>query len=155
MELRFFRTWTAAALAVTLAAAPAIAHEEEEHGSSHHEATEAVKPTGAATLAGLWKDVKAGESALAGLIQAKELSKVHEAAFTLRDLVAAMPAKSGQLSEEQQKKLAGNVKFVAILAERLDASGDAGDQSATEARFKQLQSVLVSIEAVYPVGLLK
>jgi len=42
------------------------------------------------------------------------------------------------------------VKYVATLAERLDAAGDAKNQSATEASFKQLQSVLGAIEGLYP-----
>ena len=153
MENRLLNTGIGITLAVALTATPSIGHSEEGHG--HHEMADMAKPAGPEMLAGVWQDVKARETELQGLIRAKELSKVHETAFAIRDLVAAMPAKSAQLGADQQKKLAGNVKFVATLAERLDTSGDAGDQTATEANFKQLQSVLKSIEALYPAEQLK
>lgn len=154
MESKLLTTGIGITLAVALAATAAIGHENEEHGS-HHEMAEMAKPAGPEALAGIWQDVKARETELQGLIGRKELSKVHETAFALRDLVAAMPAKSGQLPADQQKKLAGNVKFVATLAERLDTSGDANDQGATAANFKQLQAVLKAIEALYPPSDLK
>lgn len=156
MNSKLISTGTVVALALALTVAPAIAHgdEEEAHGT-HHEAAETAKSGAPEVLTAVWLDVRASEAELQELIHNKELSKVHETAFTLRDLVAAMPPKSEQLSAEQQKKLAGNVKFVATLAERLDTSGDAGDQAATEANFKQLQSVLTSIEGLYPAGVLK
>jgi hypothetical protein len=102
------------------------------------------------TVGELWRGVKSREAELSQLVQAKELGKVHESAFAIRDLVAAMPERSGQLSAEQQVKLKGNVKYVATLAERLDAAGDAKNQSATESSFKQLQAVLRTIEELYP-----
>jgi hypothetical protein len=88
-------------------------------------------------------------------VQAKELGKVHEVAFALRDLVAAMPNKSAELPPEKLAKLQGNAKYVATLAARLDVAGDANDQAATELNFKQLPSVLAAIEALYPEGALE
>lgn len=125
----------------------------EGHGESSH--ASAPNPVEARTVGELWRGVKFHEAELNQLVQTKELGKVHEFAFAIRDLVAAMPERSGQLSAEQQVKLKGNVKYVATLAERLDAAGDAKSQSATESSFKQLQAVLRTIEELYPSDALK
>lgn len=155
MDDRLFTICVGAALAAGLIVAPRPGLAAEEHGE-HHETAATAKPlAGTETLRDLWQAAKAHEGELSDLIKAKELEKVHEVAFAIRDLVAAMPEKSGDLAAEQQTKLKGNVKYVATLAERLDEAGDANDQSATEASFKQLQSVLAAIEALYPPGALK
>lgn len=143
----------ALAASFLLAAAPGLA--VDEHGG-HHEASETMRTRAASeTLGGLWRAVKAQEEELDNLIKAKDLGKVHHVAFAIRDLVAAMPEKSGQLSAEQQAKLKSNVKYIATVAERLDAAGDASNQSAAETGFKQLQSLLGTIEGLYPPEALK
>ena len=124
----------------------------EEHGAHHDMMPAKGAP---ATLASVWQSVKAHEGELGALIKAKELGKVHEIAFAIRDLVATLPEKSGQLPAEQQTKLKGQVKYVATLADRLDTAGDAKDQSAAEGAFKQLQTVLSGIEGLYPPEALK
>ena len=150
MERTLLETCIGVALAISLILAPAPGLAGGEHGG-HHEAAEGMHASaGNETLGGLWRAVKTHEEELNNRIKAKDLGKVHQVAFAIRDLVAAMPEKSGQLSAEQQAKLKGNVKYVATLAERLDAAGDAKNQSATEAGFKQLQSVLGAIETLYP-----
>jgi hypothetical protein len=140
------------AIGFLLAPARTLAVGAEQQGRSP-----AVEHTGGETrtLGELWRATKIREAELGQLVQAKELGKVHEAAFAIRDLVAAMPEKSGQLSSEQRARLEGNVKFVATLAKRLDASGDTGDQTGTEASFQQLRSVLAAIGALYPEGVLQ
>ncbi len=155
MKIRMITACVGVGLAVGLMAASAYSHEDGEKIGTHHPEAETAKPAGATSLRGLWQEVKTHESELDGLIRSKELSKVHEAAFAVRDSVAQMPGKSDQLSADQQKKLASNVKYVAALAERLDAAGDSNDQAATEASFKQLQSVLAGIAAIYPAGALQ
>jgi hypothetical protein len=132
----------------TLALSHDGAHEEGAHATSASHAD-------AKTAADLWRTVKTHETELQGLVESKDLGKVHEVAFAIRDSVAGMADQSPQLSPEQLTKLKGNVKYVATLAERLDASGDAKDQAATERNLKQLESVLSSIEALYPAGALK
>jgi hypothetical protein len=136
-----------------LVARPVLA--AEDHGEHHEMAAKSKPGPSPETVGGILQAVKAREGELETLIKAKELSTVHEVAFAIRDLVAALPEKSGQLSAEQQAKLKGNVKYVATIAERLDAAGDAKNQSATEAGFKQLQSVLGAIEGLYPPEALK
>jgi hypothetical protein len=129
-----------------------LSHAGEDKEGSHATGS---SHAGTKTVGELWRGVKVHETDLQRLVQAKDLANVHEVAFALRDLVAAMPDQSTQLPPEQLAKLKGNVKYVATLAERLDATGDAKDQPATERNLKQLESVLGAIEALYPEGALK
>jgi CRISPR/Cas system CSM-associated protein Csm2 small subunit len=83
------------------------------------------------------------------LIQAGTLKDLHHHAFAIRDLVAALPAHSAQLPAAKLSKVKAGSKFVATLAERLDAAGDADDKTASEANFGKLKNVLASIQANY------
>ena len=155
MERRLSKTCLRVVLAAGVLVAPGSVLAGEEHGA-HREMPAKGKPAaGPETVGGILQAVKAREGELDNLIKAKELGQVHEVAFAIRDLVAELPDKSAQLPEAQQAKLKGNVKYVATLAERLDAAGDANNQSATEASFRQLQSVLGGIEGLYPPEALK
>jgi len=100
-----------------------------------------------ATISGIWDEVKEHEEQLGKIIMDKKLDKVHEAAFEIRDLVNALPGKSA--------KVKSNAKYVADIAKRLDGSGDAGDQAATEVNFKKLQDFLKVIETQYSSQQLK
>ena len=155
MEWRLSETCVRVILAAGLLVAPGPVFAGEEHGTHHEMPVKGEPVAGPETVGGILQAVKAREGELDTLIKAKELGKVHEVAFAIRDLVAALPEKSVQLPDAQQTKLKGNVKYVATLAERLDAAGDAKNQSATEASFKQLQSVLGGIEGLYPPEALK
>lgn len=102
-----------------------------------------------ATAEAIWQaiDHKSGE--LAKLIQSGSLGDVHHVAFAIRDLVAALPEHSKTLSADQQSKVQGGVKFVATLAERLDASGDANDKAGAQDNYDKLKKVLESLRANY------
>lgn len=154
MERMRFGTVVGYVMAMGLLLAPARVFPQ---GAEHDEGSHASAPNHveAKTVGELWRGVKSREADLNHLVQAKELGKVHEVAFALRDLVAAMPDQSVQLPPERLAKLKGNVKYVATLAGRLDAAGDAKDQAATERNAKQLESVIATIEALYPEGGLK
>lgn len=102
------------------------------------------------TAAGIFKEVKEHEEELGKTIAAKKLDDVHHLAFAIRDLVNALPEKSKDLDSEKLGKLKANAKFVASLADRLDKSGDAGNQTETEANFKKLQGILKQIRGLYP-----
>lgn len=155
MERRLIETCLGILLAAGLMGAPDPGLAGEDHGTHQDTQAKGTVVTGTETLGGLWKTVKSHEAELGELIRAKQLGKVHEVVFAIRDAVAVMPKNSGKLPVDQQAKLKGNAKYVATLAERLDAAGDANDQTATEAGFKQLQSVLGAIEALYPPEVLK
>ena len=75
---------------------------------------------------------------------------MHHHAFAIRDLVAALPGKSSALSAENLVEVKSGVKFVAILAERLDASGDAKDAAGTKQNFEKLTTILASLRTNYP-----
>ena len=73
------------------------------------------------------------------------LKDVHRKAFAIRDLVAALPAHASALPADARAKLHDDVKFVATLAARLDASGDANDKAATQANYDKMVGVLNGI----------
>ncbi len=124
----------------------AAAVEEPEHKEG-----EAKIP---ATISGIWAEVKEHEEELGKIIADKKFDKVHEAAFEIRDMVNALPDKSTNLPADNLARVKSNSKYVADIAKRLDESGDAGDQAATEANFKKLQDFLKTIEAQYPPEIL-
>lgn len=102
------------------------------------------------TVAGVWQEITNQEAELSKIIADKKLDEVHHHAFAIRDLVNALPEKSKDLATDKLGKLKQEAKFVSVLASRLDESGDAKDQSATEDNFKKLQGVLKQIRALYP-----
>lgn len=108
------------------------------------------KTTIPATAEGVWQAIDAKAAELKKTIDKGDLGQVHHEAFAIRDLVAALPARSGALAPEKLAKVASGVKFVATLAERLDASGDAKDAAATKQNFEKLSTVLASLRANYP-----
>ena len=108
-----------------------------------------------ATIAGIWHEVKEHEEELGKIVTDKKLDKVHEVAFEIRDMVNALPDKSMDLPADKLAKVRSNARYVADIAGRLDESGDAGDQAATEANFQKLQGFLQTIEAQYPPEKLK
>ncbi len=131
----------ALSMALTLARLASAAEEPE------HREGETKIP---ATIGGIWAEVKEHEEELGKIIADKKLDKVHEAAFEIRDLVNALPDKSEDLSADNLGKVKSNARYVADIANRLDESGDAGDQAATEANFGKLQGFLKTIETQYP-----
>ena len=135
MTYRLCRQTVRLALAISLAGpGMSLAHEGDD---THKEMPHAAPAASAdASLSKIWTQVRARETALAELINTRQLDKVHEAAFAIRDLVGTMPAQSSALPPESQTKLKSNVAFVVTLAGRLDTAGDAKDQGATEASFK-------------------
>ena len=103
-----------------------------------------------ATSAATWRSIDKETELLNALIQAGKFEEVHHRAFAIRDLVAALPARSGSLPPDKLAQVKANVQFVATLAQRLDATGDAKDKAGTESNFRKLQGVLSAIRADYP-----
>lgn len=123
--------------------------------TAEHEHMEGEEKT-PATISGIWSEVKEHEEELGKIIADKKLDKVHEAAFEIRDLVNSLHDKSiNLLSTDKLVMVNANAKDVADIATRLDESGDAGDQAATEANFKKLQGFLKTINAQYPQEMVK
>lgn len=103
-----------------------------------------------ATLEGVWQAIDAKTAELKKTIDKGDLAEVHHHAFAIRDLVAALPGKSNALAPEALVKVKSGVKFVATLAERLDASGDAKDAPGTQQNFEKLTRLLASLRTNYP-----
>lgn len=103
-----------------------------------------------ATSEAIWLSIDKETKLLDTLIQSGKFEEVHHHAFAIRDLVAALPARSGSLPADKLAQVKANVQFVATLAQRLDATGDAKDKAGTESNFKKLQGVLSMIRADYP-----
>ena len=105
-----------------------------------------------ATIEGVWQAIDAKSAELKKTIDSGALKEVHHHAFAIRDLVAALPSKSSALSAENLAKVKTGVKFVATLAERLDAAGDAKDAAGTQQNFEKLKTVLASLRADYSIS---
>ena len=104
-----------------------------------------------ATLDALWKSIDAKSAELKITINRGALDQVHHQAYAIRDLVAELPGKSKSLAPEQMAKVQAGVKFVATLAERLDATGDAKDAAGTKQNFDKLSNVLASLRSNYAI----
>jgi Spy/CpxP family protein refolding chaperone len=101
------------------------------------------------TVAAIWQSVDQETDGMAKEIQTGKLGELHQHAFAIRDLVGALPARSGSLAADKLAKVKSDAKFVATLAQRLDAAGDANNKAAAESNFEKLRDVLESIRANY------
>jgi len=102
------------------------------------------------TIADIWAAIDKETDEITNAIQAGELKELHHHAYAIRDLVAALPDRSASLPADDVVKIKANVKFVATLADRLDAAGDSNDKVASESNFKKLKDILGTIRSMYP-----
>ena len=131
-----------AATAEASAATPMPAEPASTTTASEADATPMAIPD---TADAIWQAIDKHRAELKTTIESGSLGEVHHHAFAIRDLVAALPAHSPTLPAEDQAKLAGDVKFVATLASRLDETGDAGDKAGSQANYDKLVVVLNGI----------
>jgi len=103
------------------------------------------------TVMGIWNAIDVQTVALTRVIQSNKLDDVHHYAFAIRDLVRALPEHYQELTTEQKQKLKEDVRFVDILATRLDQTGDAKDKAGTQSNFRKLEAVLKSIRNQYRI----
>ena len=97
------------------------------------------------TTDGIWQAIDQQSADLKAIIATGDLKEVHHKAFAIRDLVAALPSHSPKLPPDDQTKLEGEVKFVATLADRLDAAGDGNDKAGAQDNYDKLAAVLNGI----------
>ncbi len=143
-----------AIMGAAMALSPALRAAEKGHDHGAHE--EGAKPGKVPdTLPGIWHEIKEHQEHLDQIIKDKKLSEVHKVAFTIRDLAKLLPDRSKKLSADDQKKLKTYVDGVAQRAAKLDEFGDGGDQANTEKEAKSLDTLLKSIEKLYPPDALK
>jgi hypothetical protein len=103
-----------------------------------------------ATAEGIWQSIDRQTAALDKVIRSGAMDEVHHHAFAIRDLAAALPERSKSLPADKLAQVNGSVKFVAMLAVRLDATGDAKDKAGAQANFGKLKKVLEGMRADYP-----
>ena len=125
-------------------ASPVVASPAVASSPAESEAAEAP-PAIPETADGIWKAIDQQSADLKATIQSGDLKEVHHKAFAIRDLVAALPSHSPKLTPDDQTKLQGEVKFVATLADRLDAAGDSGDKAGAQDNYDKLVAVLNGI----------
>lgn len=130
-----------------LAAVPAGAH--GEHAAAHasdanpHDTSSQIAIPD--NLTAIWQAIDAQTAALQHSLDNGTLADVHHQAYAIRDLVAALPAHSGDLDAQHRGALDNGIKFVNILAQRLDAAGDSKDAAAVRSNYDKLQNVLTSL----------
>ena len=100
-----------------------------------------------ATSEAIWRSIDKETAILDTLIRTGKLEELHHHAFAIRDLVAALPSRSGALPAEKIAQIKTSGKFVATLAERLDAAGDAKDKAGAASNLLKLKGVLKTIRA--------
>lgn len=106
----------------------------------------AIAPSGSADV---WRAIDAKSNDLQRSINNGALDQVHHAAFAIRDLIASLVARSSALPPDKRAQVRNGAKYVATLAARLDASGDAKDLAGTKANYAKLLVLLKSIRSNY------
>ena len=101
------------------------------------------------TADGIWRAIDAQCAQLRRNIDGNALARVHQQAFAIRDLVAALATHSPTLTADRLAKVRNGAKYVATLAARLDAAGDAGDRAGTQHDYAKLTALLRSIKDNY------
>ena len=145
MKLQTLKTVTVATLLIAGMANAGIAYAHE--GEDHSPAAAGAKQSLPGTIAGIWQAIDQKTAELKQLIQSGSLTNVHHVAYAVRDLVAALPARSTDLPTDKQAAIKADVKFIATLAERLDASGDANDKAGAQGNYDKLAKVLTHLRA--------
>ena len=100
------------------------------------------------TTADIWLAINRQSADLKKAIANGTVDNVHNQAFAIRDLVAALPSRSAQMSVSEQAKLQNTQRSIVILADRLDESGDANDRASTLENYNKLVTVLNDIAPV-------
>ena len=133
----------AVAACLAMASVPAA---DAEAAVAHTASARAPLPQ---TADSIWREIDAKSKALQKNIASGALDQVHHHAFAIRDLVATLVTHSATLAPDRLAKVKSGAKFVATLADRLDATGDAKDLAGTKQNFAKLVKVLTNLRANY------
>lgn len=114
-----------------------FAQHDHKEGEKHEEKGGKAKIPD--TVEGIFKEIHEHHAELKEIVEKKQLAKVHETAFEIRDLAKALVPKA---PADKKTQVEGTVKNISKLADDLDASGDANDQAKTEANLKKLDGIL-------------
>lgn len=130
------------AISMAFAAGTTVAFADAGHdGHVHTSDTSAAAPQ---SVDDTLKAIHGKQSELAEVVASKKLDDVHHLAFAIRDLAKPLAEK---VSSDRRPKVEGTINNIAKLAAELDASGDAGDQTRTEANVKKLDGTVKLLEA--------
>lgn len=145
--LKYF-TKSLVIVAASMLISPALlyAHGDENHATEAQEESAKI-PDKAEDI---WKKIDEEVMLLNKAITDNTLDKVHHHAFAIRDLITALPEHSPALSAKQIEQVKANIKYVSMLADRLDESGDKNDKAATEANVVKLQKIIDNLRSNYP-----
>ena len=135
--------------AVASDAAPETAAPQDAAPSGvadHGDSAEKVTPAG--TVEEIWTQISAEQDKLSAVLQNGQLGEVHPLAYGIRDLVVALADHAKAASPATASRLNGLVEQVKSSATRLDALGDAGNLSGTQAEFAKLNTTLLAINAI-------
>ncbi|MSO89245.1 MAG: hypothetical protein EXQ89_04655 [Rhodospirillaceae bacterium] len=102
------------------------------------------------TVSGIWQSIDKEVDTAAKLIQAGTVTELHNHAFNVRDLIAALLAQSSSLPADKSTKIKADSRLIPRLAAGLDTAGDLGNKAASIAMFDQLKDTLKTIRANYP-----
>ncbi len=94
-----------------------------------------------------WKAIESHQGHLKMIIESGNLESVHEVAFTIRDLVKALP--DSNLSSDQKIVFQSLLKEMEEEANLLDEYGDAGNQVKAQDEFEKFKQTLLSIKNLY------
>ena len=131
-------------LALAACAAFAFAHIGAASArAAEQEGAEKGKVTVPATADAIMQEIHKHHEELAETVSSKKLKDVHVHAFAIRDLANALPDK---VAADKKARVEGSAKNIAKLAEDLDKTGDASDQTGTEANLKKLDGVLMALD---------
>lgn len=118
-------------------------------GAGHGEAGAPAQPvTPAGTADAVWDQIAGEQTKIEAAIQNGQLAEVHHLAFSIRDLVEAVAAKTTGLADADAAALKQAVADVRASAARLDAFGDGGNLGGTEKEYARLGILLQQIKAL-------
>ena len=103
-------------------------------------------------LPDLWSLVLEKQYALEKIVRAKDLDRVRGTVFEIRDLVQAVPGKSGGLSADNWRKLNESVGQIESTIKLLDEHAGAWDQARVEEQAARLGKLLAYVTGLYPPG---
>ena len=118
------------------------------YAQQHHEPGGKAHQTTPATTGEIFTAVDAQLADLDKTIAAKALDKVHATAFAIRDLLLALPEKTGPLPEPEKKALTASLGKIKQQAGLLDKYGDAGDLVQTNAVFGKFKEEIEKIKKI-------
>lgn len=128
---------------------PPAAAQEPGHGEQGAPA-QPVTPAGTADA--VWEQIAGEQKKLEAAIQTGQLAEVHHLAFTIRDLVEALAAKTTGLANADAVALKKAVAEVRDCAAKLDEYGDSGNLGATEKEYARLGILLPQVKTFAAKG---